>query len=121
MQDDYIIPVYLIMGFLESGKTTFIRGVLDSGDFADGDRGLYICCEEGEEEIPKKLLAGNNIQMITVEDQEEMKKPSFFADLAKKYRPERIFIEFNGMWDPDIVISADLPQYWEVYQTITII
>ena len=30
------IPLYLINGFLEGGKTSFIQDVLTNGDFADG-------------------------------------------------------------------------------------
>ena len=41
------IPVYLIAGFLDAGKTSFINGVLRDG-FAEEDRTLLICCEEGE-------------------------------------------------------------------------
>ena len=41
------IPVYLIAGFLDAGKTSFINGVLRDG-FAEDNRTLLICCEEGE-------------------------------------------------------------------------
>ena len=37
------IPVYLVAGFLDSGKTDFINGILEDG-FADGQRTLLICC-----------------------------------------------------------------------------
>ena len=43
------IPVYLIAGFLDAGKTNFINGILKDG-FAAEDKTLLICCEEGEEE-----------------------------------------------------------------------
>lgn len=42
------IPLYLINGFLEAGKTTFLEDVLLNGDFADGQKTLLILCEEGE-------------------------------------------------------------------------
>ena len=41
------IPVYLIAGFLDAGKTSFINGILRDG-FAAEDRTLLLCCEEGE-------------------------------------------------------------------------
>ena len=41
------IPVYLIAGFLDGGKTDFINGILEDG-FAREDKPLLICCEEGE-------------------------------------------------------------------------
>ena len=34
------VPVYLVNGFLESGKTLFIDDALKSEDFADGDKTL---------------------------------------------------------------------------------
>ena len=43
------IPVYLINGFLESGKTTFIKTTLEDPEFINGDRILLLVCEEGEE------------------------------------------------------------------------
>ena len=49
------IPVYLIAGFLDAGKTNFINGILQDG-FAREDRTLLIRCEEGEEEYDPKAL-----------------------------------------------------------------
>ena len=48
------IPVFIINGFLESGKTTFIKETLASEDFNDGSRSLVIACEDGEEEYNEK-------------------------------------------------------------------
>ena len=50
------IPVYLIAGFLDSGKTGFINGILRDG-FAEEDRTLLICCEEGELEYDPRVLS----------------------------------------------------------------
>ena len=55
------VPVYLITGFLESGKTTFLKDVLASPDFADGQKTLLIQCEEGEEEYDEKEFSRHNI------------------------------------------------------------
>ena len=40
-----LVPIYIINGFLESGKTTFLRDVLQGGDFYDGEPGLLILCD----------------------------------------------------------------------------
>ena len=40
------IPVYLVVGFLDGGKTNFINGILEDG-FAKKDRTLLLRCEEG--------------------------------------------------------------------------
>ena len=57
------IPVYLVAGFLDSGKTSFINGILEDG-FAREDKTLLICCEEGDEEYEKKAL--DNVTVVTV-------------------------------------------------------
>ena len=44
------IPVYLFVGFLESGKTKFIQETFEDPNFDSGDKTLLLVCEEGEEE-----------------------------------------------------------------------
>ena len=61
------IPVYLVNGFLESGKTLFIDDALKSEDFADGDKTLLIACEEGMEEYDEKKLAPFQVKIETIE------------------------------------------------------
>ena len=65
------IPVYLIAGFLDAGKTNFINGILRDG-FAREDQTLLICCEEGDEAYDAKAL--DNVFTVTVESQEELTK-----------------------------------------------
>ena len=53
------IPVYMITGFLESGKTSFLQDIVTDEDFTEGQRCLLIVCEEGEKKsggIDKLLL-----------------------------------------------------------------
>ena len=49
-------PVYMINGFLESGKTSFIAYTLGQPYFRTAGRTLLILCEEGEEEYDITLL-----------------------------------------------------------------
>ncbi len=42
-------PVYLFVGFLESGKTKFIQETFEDPNFDSGDKTLLLVCEEGEE------------------------------------------------------------------------
>lgn len=114
------IPLYLITGFLESGKTTFIKEVLDSPDFSDGFRTLLILCEEGEAEYDETEYSKKNIDMITVENEEDL-TPEFMEHCQKYYRPQRIFVEFNGMWDAKKFVEEKLIKKWEVVQVITLV
>ena len=49
-------PVYIINGFLESGKTEFISFTLDQPYFQVKGKTLLILCEEGEEEDRKSVV-----------------------------------------------------------------
>ena len=114
------IPVYVITGFLESGKTSFLRDVLESEDFADGQKGLLILCEEGIEEYDEEDLASRNIDVISVEQPEEF-HAEFLEQCVKHYRPRRIFVEMNGVWDPKWLLEEELPRPMELAQVITIV
>ena len=48
--EEYQIPIFLINGQLDSGKTRFISDTIAMGQFADAKNKLLIVCEEGEVE-----------------------------------------------------------------------
>ena len=73
------VPVYLITGFLESGKTPFIEQVILEGNFVEDEKTLLILTEEGEVEIDPKLLEQYNVDVVTVDDKED-----FTVDFLKK-------------------------------------
>ncbi len=110
-------PVYVINGFLESGKTEFIRYTLSQPYFQIKGRTLLIVCEEGEVEYEEKLLSKSRTDMVVIDEEEDF-NPSHLMELEKKYRPERIIIEYNGMWNYK---NMKLPWYWTMEQQITTI
>ncbi len=112
------IPVYLFTGFLESGKTTCIEEVIEEGNFSDGAKTLLILCEEGEHEIDDQLLMANRISCVVIEEQEEFTEEKC-KELQGKYRPSRVVIEFNGMWDMEELFGDVLPESWMVVQIFT--
>ena len=111
------IPVYLIAGFLDAGKTNFINGILKDG-FAAEDKTLLICCEEGEEEYDPHGLF--NVFTYTVEDQAEL-TPELFKKLEKQYRPKQVIIEYNGMWAIEPLYREGLPANWILYQIMCLV
>jgi len=111
------LPVYLFAGFLESGKTQFINNILADG-FAKDERTLLLCCEEGELEYDPAVL--KNVTVITIEDEEDITR-DYLEQLDKKYRPEQVLIEWNGMWGMQKLIEEDLPDHWPLYQCMTIV
>ena len=51
---DSRIPLYLITGFLDSGKTTLLTDTLGMDYFNDGERTVLLMCEDGEEEYDQR-------------------------------------------------------------------
>lgn len=112
-------PVYLITGFLDSGKTTFLRDTLQDSEFLDGDeRTVLILCEEGEEEYDMDILKEKHVTVLTVEEEEDL-NPRFLMDIKKTYKPEKVMIEFNGTWSVSKLLETGFPSGWELAQTIT--
>lgn len=110
-------PVYIINGFLESGKTQFICFTLAQNYFQIRGKTLLILCEEGENEYDEVLLRKSRTEVELIEREEDF-NPANLTSLEKKHRPERIIIEFNGMWN---FKNVKLPWYWKVEQQITTI
>lgn len=112
------VLVYLMTGFLDSGKTQFLKFTLAQDYFKIDGTTLLILCEEGEEEYDSQMLKDNNIVVETVEDPEELTE-DYLAQLDVKYRPERVVIEYNGMWKVSDFESMKLPEGWGIEQKIT--
>jgi len=110
-------PVYVLNGFLESGKTEFITFTLEQPYFQIKGKTLIVLCEEGENEYDEKLLAKSKAVVELIEDEEDF-TPSKLLELEKKHKPERIIIEYNGMWN---FKDMKLPWHWKVEQQITTI
>lgn len=110
-------PVYMINGFLESGKTEFINFTLSQPYFRAKGTTLLIVCEEGENAYDEKLLKKTKTVMEVIDDREQF-TPQNLLELEKKTNAERIIVEFNGMWNPKEIVY---PVHWEVEQQITII
>ena len=110
-------PVYVINGFLESGKTEFITYTLAQPYFQIKGRTLLILCEEGENEYDGQLLKMSRTDLELIEEEVDF-QPAKLIELEKKYKPERIVIEYNGMWNYK---EMKLPWHWKIEQQITII
>ena len=111
-------PVYIINGFLESGKTEFITFTLGQPYFQIKGRTLLILCEEGENEYDPALLKKSRTDVVLIEEEEEF-TPNHLIELEKQYKPARIIIEYNGMWQVSEFEKMKLPAGWAIEQKIT--
>lgn len=112
-----MIPVYIINGFLDSGKTEFITYTVSQPYFQMKGTTLLIVCEEGENEYDGRLLKKSRTVMEIIEDEEDFTSQNLI-NLEKKYKPARIIIEYNGMWN---VGNMKFPWHWKLEQQITMI
>lgn len=110
-------PVYVINGFLESGKTEFICYTLAQPYFQIRGKTLLLLCEEGEIEYDEILLKKSNT-VVELIDEEADFNTSHLIEIEKKHKPERIIIEYNGMWNYK---NMKLPWHWTIEQQITTI
>lgn len=116
--ENYQIPIFLINGLLDSGKTRFITDTIEMGQFADAKNKLLIVCEEGDEEYDEKMLKDNGVDMVVLEKEELTE--SKLKELDKQYDPWIVIVEYNGMWEPALLTETAMPYGWEVYQSITL-
>ncbi len=119
-EDDVRVPVYLVNGFLEGGKTSFLRFTVAQEYFDIDEPTLLILCEEGEEEYDLRELADHDTRLEIVEDQEHFNE-GFLQNLEEIYQPGRVLIEYNGMWQTGRLHQMELPEGWEIVQQITTI
>ena len=111
------IPVYLIVGFLESGKTTFLQDTIDQDYFQIDDNTLLLICEEGEVEYDPNVLRRTHTYAETIESKDEL-RPAHLEQLRQKYGAGRVIIEYNGVWDPR---DLKLPKGWFINQQIMMV
>lgn len=111
------LPVYLFTGFLDGGKTSFIRQTMDEGQFKDGATTLFVICEEGEESIDIIRLNDSKFVVRTIEDEDDVKR-ELFDTFEKEVKPQRIIVEANGMWDINELLDA-MPDHWQLAEVIT--
>ena len=101
--------VYFINGFLEGGKTTFISELMKKEYFRIEGSTLLIVCEEGDTDYREEDLKESDTVIEYIEDKENFTE-EYITSLEKKHRPERIIVEYNGMWDRK---NLEFPWYWE--------
>ncbi len=111
-------PVYIITGFLESGKTKFITEMLEDDGFSEGERTLLLCCEEGEEEYDAELLQRTNTVLVNLEDDSALER---LVEIDDEYKPERVLIEWNATWLLENLYACQKPECWDLAQIICLV
>lgn len=111
------VPVFICHGFLDSGKTSFILDTIANDGYKEQGTTLVIACEDGEIEYEPSFLKENNTQIVFLDDVSELNEANLNS-LYKKYKPGRILIELNGMWD---FAEVTMPKNFVIGQFVTFV
>ena len=113
------VPVYLFTGFLESGKTSLIKDTLLDEGFNTGEKTLLFVCEEGVESYDEEFQKKTNTSIVIVEAKEDLTY-EFMKKCDSMIEPERVMIEFNGMWNvTEFLDTLDFPFDWLLVQILS--
>lgn len=115
--DEIEIPIYLVAGFLEGGKSTFLNYTIGQEYFDIVGKTLLILSEEGEFEYDQELLKKTRTVVEVIEEKEELNSDTL-EYMKKKHRPARVLIEYNGMWPVSEIEALSMPQGWGIVQQI---
>lgn len=112
------IPVYIINGFLEAGKTSFISDTVTADYFAFDKTTVLLSCEQGELEYDIEVFKKHKT-IVEYIKREELLDVDYLYHLAERLDAGRIIIELNGMWAADLPL--EFPENWLMNQQITIV
>ena len=87
-------PVYICTGFLDSGKTTFVKDTLMKQEWIEDGPTLLLQCEEGEEEYSESYLDENGMFLLEIEEREQL-NGDFFDNCERTYHPAQVVIEIG--------------------------
>lgn len=114
------VPVYLINGILESGKTSFLNFTIRQDYFQIDELTLLITCEEGEETFDEKELLKYNTVLEIIEDPSDFTF-EYLRTLHRKYHPDRVLLEYNPLWGTQTLRGMKLPLGWGISQEIVLV
>lgn len=112
------IPVYLFTGFLEAGKSRFIKDLISKQPFKERGNALFLVLEDGEEEFDSDELRRGRVFAEYIDDEGELTEENLRM-LRRKHDAAVVIVEFNGMWQLKSFYDI-LPDNWFVYQEMFI-
>ena len=111
------VPLFILNGFLDSGKTTIIKEIIENNPDYQDNSTVIIACEQGEIEYDEKWCDKYQVHVEYIEDQDEF-TPEFMRNIDNIYRANQYVIEYNSFFDFE---KQDFPSYMVIYQQITMI
>ncbi len=117
MEKFYGKELYLINGFYASGKTKFVKHIVEQALIKMEGTTLLILCEQGENEYEAEFLTKNHIKIELIKNEKDFTIAAL-QTLDEIYHPNQVIIEYNGMWNHK---ELELPNCWMIEQQMTTI
>ena len=111
------VPLFLLNGFLESGKTSLIKEIIENNPEYQNNTTVIICCEEGEVEYDPSWLDKYGVKVEYVSKDSDF-TAEWMESIDRKYMADRYVIEYNAFFDWD---KQEFPEYMLIYQQIILV
>ena len=108
------IETRLVYGFMDAGKTTYIRDCIQNDYFYKYGKTMILCFEQGEEAYAAAVLAEKNASVAYYDGEEDV--GAFCRRSVETHRPDRIYVEMNAMMPG---LRAQLPAPMNVAHAVT--
>jgi hypothetical protein len=89
------IDTRLVYGFLDAGKTTYIKEIIRDDRFYKYGSTLIICFERGEEQYDEGALTEKNTKVAYYDRKSDI--TGFCMRSIEEHQPDRIYVEMNTM------------------------
>ena len=111
-------PVYLFLGFLESGKTKFIQETFEDPRFSSGEKTLLLVCENGEVQYDPGKFVGPGVRVERIRSEAELNDVNL-GRINRQGGFDRVVVEMNGMWENQKLFAA-MPDGWLIAQEMAL-
>jgi len=119
-EQDIRVPIYLVTGFLESGKTKFVCNTVSQPYFQIDETTLVLNTEEGIEEYDNTALLSFHTVSADIEGKEAF-TPETLQGFEDTTHPARVLMEYNPLWGMKDVESMKMPEGWGIVQEIALV
>ena len=111
------VPIFIVNGFLESGKTSLIKEIVENNDTYHDGTTVIITTEEGEVEYDDEWCKKYGITLKTCTEKEKFTQ-DYIEAIDKECVADRYVIEYNTFFNWD---NQEFPDYMLIYQQISLI
>lgn len=111
------VPIFIVNGFLESGKTTFIKELIENDDKFREGKVVIILTEEGEIEYDDEWQKKYGIKVVTIDESDDF-NINAFENIDNNYHADLYIIELNPFFEN---VNINIPSYMTFVQQITLI